>query len=605
MIRAARTYPSPCPSPPPAGKGEGVASVNGNITELERYAGVDKIDDLEYYYDHSDHTAKLDLSSNRLYLVDEQSTHPGGNDLKSGTKTAAGFDRNDDATWNYHYDPIGNLIKDVNDSIDLITWTVTGKVSEVIFASSKDDLSFRYDPMGNRIAKVQKPKNWTDEAEWTITWYARDAQGNVLAVYNKPQDSLNFRATEFNIYGSSRIGMVTQPEALSETPTVPMAHSLTLGLKVYEFSNHLGNVLTTFSDRKLATETTPGYVAYYTAEILSSTDYYPFGFQMPGRVYEGDYRYGFNGKEQDPETYGKGNIYDYGFRIYNPRIGRFLTIDPFLKTFPFYTPYQFSANMPIAAVDLDGLEAVIKINSPWYFNEIQKAINDGDVQRAIYLASKSVGDPAKNDYAKKLYGSDYAGTFNYSEQNPEGLTVYNSNGDMLFNLKQMAPESQKQGKVAEESKGFWANLWDGIKRVIGIADDALSGSGDKVAHKGGGIMFTSSSGQGQETRVALYGSKVDGPINIDDLLGVIGATKASSGGPPKNALEGFARMVDSYQIGQDIREQGEKLGGNRSSETFICPTCDKPFHAKDTTKHNEDLKRKSGPFTPAKKQDQR
>jgi hypothetical protein len=171
-------------------------------------------------------------------------------------------------------------------------------VSEVIFDGSKEqnyNLAFRYDPMGNRIAKIQKPHNsLANCTTWTVTWYARDAQGNVLAVYNKPQDSLNFRATEFNIYGSSSIGMVTQPEALPETPTVPLAHSQTLGLKVYEFSNHLGNVLTTFSDRKIATEGTPGYVAYYTAEILSSTDYYPFGFEMPGRVYQGSYRYGFN-----------------------------------------------------------------------------------------------------------------------------------------------------------------------------------------------------------------------------------------------------------------------------------------------------------------------
>jgi hypothetical protein len=255
---------------------------NGNITELKRNAGGILIDDLEYYYDHEDHPSKTGLVSNRLYLVDEQSTHTGGNDLKTGTKTATGFNRATPSTWNYQYDPIGNLIKDVNEGIDLITWTVTGKVSEVIFASSKDDLSFRYDPMGNRIAKIQKPKNWTDEAEWTITWYARDAQGNVLAVYNKPQNSNTFAASEFNIYGSSRLGMVTQPEALPETPTVPLAHSQTLGLKVYEFSNHLGNVLTTFSDRKIATEGTPSYVAYYTAEILSSTDYYPFGFEMPG-----------------------------------------------------------------------------------------------------------------------------------------------------------------------------------------------------------------------------------------------------------------------------------------------------------------------------------
>jgi len=243
----------------------------------------------------------------------------------------------------------------VNNGIDLITWTVTGKVSEVIFASSKDDLSFRYDPMGNRIAKIQKPKNWTDEEEWTITWYARDAQGNVLAVYSKPEDSLNFHATEFNIFGSSRIGMVTQPEALSETPQVPMALSQTLGLKVYEFSNHLGNVLTTFSDRKIATEGTPGYVAHYTAEILSSTDYYPFGFQMSGRVYQGSYRFGFNGMEKDDEVKGSGNSYTTEFRMLDVRIGRWWSLDPVVHHFQ--SPYCTFDNNPIFFQDPDGRDA--------------------------------------------------------------------------------------------------------------------------------------------------------------------------------------------------------------------------------------------------------
>src|SRR5438093_3587342 len=86
---------------------------------------------------------------------------------------------------------------------------------------------------------------------------------------------------------------------------------------------------------------------------------------MPGRHYpakvlaplsQGAYRYGFNGKERDWEDYGDGNQYDYGFRIYNPRLGRFLSVDPLTKKYPELTPYQFASNRPIDGIDLEGLE---------------------------------------------------------------------------------------------------------------------------------------------------------------------------------------------------------------------------------------------------------
>jgi RHS repeat-associated protein len=80
--------------------------------------------------------------------------------------------------------------------------------------------------------------------------------------------------------------------------------------------------------------------------------------QMPGRdtTYKSSYRYGFNGKEMDNETYGQGNEYEYGDRIYNPRIGRFLSLDPLQAKYPFYTPYSFAGNSPIENIDLDGRE---------------------------------------------------------------------------------------------------------------------------------------------------------------------------------------------------------------------------------------------------------
>ncbi len=82
---------------------------------------------------------------------------------------------------------------------------------------------------------------------------------------------------------------------------------------------------------------------------------------MPGRQFNGNgYRYGFNGKEKDDEGLGGGgSTYDYGFRIYNPSLGKFLSIDPLTKSYPWYTPYQFAGNKPIEAIDLDGLEELI------------------------------------------------------------------------------------------------------------------------------------------------------------------------------------------------------------------------------------------------------
>lgn len=79
---------------------------------------------------------------------------------------------------------------------------------------------------------------------------------------------------------------------------------------------------------------------------------------MPNRSYSATtgYRYGFNGKEQDPEVSGQGNQYDYGFRIYNPRLGRFLSVDPIERNYPWYSPFHFAGNNPIHNIDLDGLE---------------------------------------------------------------------------------------------------------------------------------------------------------------------------------------------------------------------------------------------------------
>jgi len=67
-----------------------------------------------------------------------------------------------------------------------------------------------------------------------------------------------------------------------------------------------------------------------------------------------EYRFGFNGKEQDNGIKGSGNSYDFGARIYDSRLGRFLSIDPKEATYPWQSPYVFAANNPILLIDENG-----------------------------------------------------------------------------------------------------------------------------------------------------------------------------------------------------------------------------------------------------------
>ena len=90
----------------------------------------------------------------------------------------------------------------------------------------------------------------------------------------------------------------------------------------------------------------------------TSSNYNPFGSAINSRAFaSGEYRFGFNGMEIDKTEEGKGgggSTYDYGFRIYNPSLGRFLSVDPMAEEREWLTPYNFCTNNPINRVDPDG-----------------------------------------------------------------------------------------------------------------------------------------------------------------------------------------------------------------------------------------------------------
>ncbi|QHS58028.1 hypothetical protein GWR21_00005 [Chitinophaga agri] len=118
-------------------------------------------------------------------------------------------------------------------------------------------------------------------------------------------------------------------------------------------------MLATISDKPVDS-VIGGVRQYFVPELLSAQDYYPFGMLQPDRKWSlGEYRYGFNGKENDNEVKGEGNQQDYGMRVYDPRIGKFLSVDPLTKSYPWNSTYAFAENDVIRSIDLDGEEKYI------------------------------------------------------------------------------------------------------------------------------------------------------------------------------------------------------------------------------------------------------
>lgn len=104
-------------------------------------------------------------------------------------------------------------------------------------------------------------------------------------------------------------------------------------------------------------------VRHDRGRITEENHYYAFGLKAAGlsstkaadpyeQTIKNNYLY------NDKELIDDGDLdwYDYGFRFYDPQIGRFLQLDPLAFDFEYYSPYQYAGNEPIANVDLDGLE---------------------------------------------------------------------------------------------------------------------------------------------------------------------------------------------------------------------------------------------------------
>ncbi|WP_299466401.1 RHS repeat-associated core domain-containing protein, partial [uncultured Microscilla sp.] len=122
----------------------------------------------------------------------------------------------------------------------------------------------------------------------------------------------------------------------------------------------------------------------------------------------GDYRYGFNGKEKDTDI--NFGAYDFGARIYDSRIAKFLSTDRFESKFPYQSPYVFASNTPIQAIDINGDSVWVtqskKDPTKLTLHITGKIINLSGKEVNMNRALSNIMSSIRNSYGKNGFGHE-------------------------------------------------------------------------------------------------------------------------------------------------------------------------------------------------------
>ena len=240
-------------------------------------------------------------------VIDDLSLSYAGNRLKkvadrSGTSAFNnGFEFKDgiDLSTEYEYDENGNLTKDLNKKKTAIQYNCLNLPSRVMFANG-NSISYLYDAAGRKLRTVH-----VLEGDSVTTDYC----GNVVYENGVPQILL------------TEVGYV----------------SLTDGKYHYYLKDHQGN------NRVVVDE---------EGTVEEVNDYYAFGGLMSTSSRQSVQPYKYNGKELDRK--GGLDWYDYGARMYDAALGRFMKTDRFSEKYVSLSPYQYGANNPVNNIDVNG-----------------------------------------------------------------------------------------------------------------------------------------------------------------------------------------------------------------------------------------------------------
>ena len=343
-------------------------------------------------------------------VIDDLSLSYAGNRLKkvadrSGTSAFNnGFEFKDgvDLSTEYEYDENGNLTKDLNKNITAIQYNCLNLPSRVMFANG-NSISYLYDAAGRKLRTVH-----VLEGDSVTTDYC----GNVVYENGVPQILL------------TEVGYV----------------SLTDGKYHYYLKDHQGN------NRVVVDE---------EGTVEEVNDYYAFGGLMSTSSRQSVQPYKYNGKELDRK--GGLDWYDYGARMYDAALGRFMKTDRFSEKYVSLSPYQYGANNPVNNIDVNG-DSITVLNYGYIRKQHMAILIQNDAGEwqyfsvngdNVYVSGEFSGGRKFNDIAVGEFDSPQE--FLNSPYNSYGASDDMSINTYGFSEGYMIPTSKEQDDIIRDT----------------------------------------------------------------------------------------------------------------------------------------------------------